>query len=288
MAALGGGGALSLEPLTASALSRALPGAAVTLLAAPVHGRSAAEASLGAGVPVVSASDDPHEARSLLMLDDEARRRDLPVVVGACMVPGLSCLLAAWAAELMDDVTEVHVASLGTGGPACARRHHAALREGVEEWRDGVAVRRVAGSGRELVWFPEYAGADCYRVNRPDPLLLARAFPGLRSATTRAAASRSRPFHVLVADAAPAAPGGDRRCPQSRGTGPAGGGGGDGRGGVQRPAGAAGRSGGRGCGREGSRWPAASRRRRAGLIGQRSRRVLVGTVRPGCAPHDLR
>jgi saccharopine dehydrogenase-like NADP-dependent oxidoreductase len=194
LAALGGGGALSLEPLTASALSRSLPGAAVTLLAAPVHGRSAAEASLGAGVPVVSTSDDPHEARSLLMLDDEARRRDLPVVVGACMVPGLSCLLAAWAAELMDDVTEVHVASLGTGGPACARRHHAALREGVEEWRDGVAVRRVAGSGRELVWFPEYAGADCYRVNRPDPLLLARAFPGLRSATTRAAASRRDRF----------------------------------------------------------------------------------------------
>ena len=77
-------------------------------------------------------------------------------------------------------VTEVHVASLGTGGPACARRHHAALREAVEEWRDGVVVRRVGGSGRELVWFPEHAGADCYRVNRPDPLLLARAFPGLQ------------------------------------------------------------------------------------------------------------
>jgi len=94
----------------------------------------------------------------------------------------------------MDEVTEVHVASLGTGGPACARRHHAALRERVEEWRDGVAVRKVAGSGRELVWFPEQAGADCYRVNRPDPLLLTRAFPGLKSVTTRAAASRRDRF----------------------------------------------------------------------------------------------
>ncbi len=194
LAALGGDGALSVEPLKASAFSRALPGAAVTLLAAPGHGRPAAEASLRAGVPVVSTSDDPHEARALLMLDGEARRQDLPVVVGACMAPGLSCLLARWAAAFMDEVTEVHVASLGTGGPACARRHHAALREGVEEWRDGVAVHRVAGSGRELVWFPEYAGADCYRVNRPDPLLLARAFPGLRSATTRAAASRRDRF----------------------------------------------------------------------------------------------
>jgi len=51
-------------------------------------------------------------------------------------------------------------------------------------------VRKVAGSGRELVWFPGQAGADCYRLNRPDPLLLTLAFPGLQAATTRAAASR--------------------------------------------------------------------------------------------------
>jgi hypothetical protein len=141
-------------------------------------------------VPVVSTSDHPHDARLLLELDDEAGRAGVPVVVGAGMVPGLSCLLAAWAAGAMDEVTEVHVASLGTGGPACARRHHAALREGAEEWRDGAMARRVAGSGRELIWFPDHAGADCYRVNRPDPILLTRAFPGLRSVTTRAAASR--------------------------------------------------------------------------------------------------
>jgi hypothetical protein len=90
----------------------------------------------------------------------------------------------------MDALSEVHVASLGTGGPACARRHHAALREPVEEWRDGAWERKVASSGRELVWFPEQAAADCYRINRPDTLLIARAFPGLRFATTRAAASR--------------------------------------------------------------------------------------------------
>ena len=194
LAALGGGGVLSLEPLSAAAFSEALPGAAFTILAAPGPGHREAAASLTAGVPVVSTSDDPHEVRSLLALDDEAGRLGLTLVVGAGMVPGLSCLLAAWAAALMDEVTEVHVASLGTGGPACARRHHAALREGVEEWRDGETVRRVAGSGRELVWFPEQAGADCYRVNRPDPMLLTRAFPGLRSVTTRAAASRRDRF----------------------------------------------------------------------------------------------
>jgi saccharopine dehydrogenase-like NADP-dependent oxidoreductase len=189
LAALGGAGALSLQLLSLAAFTEALGGTSVTLLAAPGPCLWA-ETSLKAGVPVVSTSDDPHETRSLLGLDDEARRAGVPVVVGAGMVPGLSCLLAAWAASLVDEVTEVHVASLGTGGPACARRHHAALREAADEWRGGVVVRRVSGSGRELVWFPEEAGADCYRVNRPDPMLLTRAFPGLQTATTRAAASR--------------------------------------------------------------------------------------------------
>ena len=134
LAALGGAGALSMQLLSLAVFSEALGGTSVTLLAAPGPCLWA-ETSLKAGVPVVSTSDDPHETRSLLGLDAEARRVGVPVVVGAGMAPGLSCLLAAWAASMVDEVTEVHVASLGTGGPACARRHHAALREAADEWR---------------------------------------------------------------------------------------------------------------------------------------------------------
>jgi saccharopine dehydrogenase-like NADP-dependent oxidoreductase len=190
VAALGGGGVVRLETLSAAAFSEALRGASVVLLASPGLRSSYAEECVRSGVPVVSVSDDPDEVRLLLDLDDEATRQGVPVAVGAGMVPGLSCLLTAWAASSLDELAEVHVASLGTGGPACARRHHAALREPVEEWRDGAWERKVASSGRELVWFPELAGADCYRVNRPDTVLITRAFPGLRFATTRAAASR--------------------------------------------------------------------------------------------------
>jgi hypothetical protein len=120
--------------------------------------------------------------------------RGVPIVVGAAVAPGLSCLLAWWAASQMDQVSEVHVATFGTGGPSCARARHAALSEPVEEWRQGRWARRVAGSGRELIWFPGQAGADCYRLARPDPLLLTLAFPGLRVCTTRAAASRRDRF----------------------------------------------------------------------------------------------
>jgi phosphoribosylcarboxyaminoimidazole (NCAIR) mutase len=194
VAALGASGVVRLEQLRPAAFGPALAGTGVVLLAAPDPGGDLARSSVRASVPVVSASDDPADVRALLDLDAEARRRGVPVAAGAGMAPGLSCLLAAWAASKLGEVTEVHVATLGTGGPACARRRHSALREVVDEWRDGAWARRMAGSGRELVWFPGYSGADCYRVNRPDPLLLTGAFPTLRAASARAAASRRDRF----------------------------------------------------------------------------------------------
>jgi len=188
---LGSPGSVRIEELSLERFGAELGRAAVTLLAIPGPSARLAELSLGAAVPVISVSDDPNEVRSLLALGDRARRAGVPLVVGAAMAPGLSCLLAAWAGTRLDSLAELHVATLGTGGPACARRHHAALGETVEEWREGAWSRKVGGSGRELVWFPGHiGGADCYRINRPDPLLLVQAFPSLRCATTRAAASR--------------------------------------------------------------------------------------------------
>jgi saccharopine dehydrogenase-like NADP-dependent oxidoreductase len=194
VAALGAAGVVRLVQFRPAAFAPVLEGAGVVLIAAPGPNGDLVAASLRAAVPVVSVSDDPSQARALLDLDGEARRRGVTVATGAGMAPGLSCLLAAWAATRLDEVTEVHVATLGTGGPACARRRHAALREAVDEWRDGAWARKVASSGRELVWFPGYSGADCYRVNRPDALLLTGAFPSLRSASARAAASRRDRF----------------------------------------------------------------------------------------------
>ena len=65
----------------------------------------------------------------------------------AFTAPGLSCLLAAWAARTLDEMSEVHVATLGTGAPACAKRRHAALREPLEEWRVRDLGPQVPSSG---------------------------------------------------------------------------------------------------------------------------------------------
>lgn len=186
---MGAAGSVELAELSPGSFGRLLPETAVVVLAAPGTSALAGEA-VSQGVPVVSVVEATEDVRQLLGLAGAARARGIALVAGAGMAPGLSCLLAAIGAADMDEVEEVHVATLGTGGPACARRRHAALRETVEEWRDGAWERKVASSGRELVWFPDIGAADCYRVNRADPVLMVEAFPSLRRATTRAAASR--------------------------------------------------------------------------------------------------
>jgi predicted dinucleotide-binding enzyme len=143
------------------------------------------------GIPVVSVSDDIDDVRGLLDLDIEARERGVTVAVGSAFAPGLSCVLAAHAAARYDTVDEVHVAKVGTGGPACARQHHRALAGMALDWRDGGWVQRPGGSGRELCWFPDPIGAeDCYRAALPDALVLVQAFPGVTRVTARVAATR--------------------------------------------------------------------------------------------------
>lgn len=164
----------------------------VVVLATPVGTHlELAKSYLAQGVSVVSVSDSVEDVQGLLSLNSEAQERALSVVVGAGFSPGLSCVLAKHAAALFTQVEEIHVATTGTGGPACARQHHRALSAISIDWRDGAWQTRRGGSGRTLCWFPEPVGAkDCYRAARPEALLLAPAFPGLARATSRISATR--------------------------------------------------------------------------------------------------
>jgi saccharopine dehydrogenase-like NADP-dependent oxidoreductase len=166
-------------------------GADVVVVAGPAAVRRSTVSALESGAHVVCPVDDPIDLRQLLELDPRARAAARTVAIGTAMAPGLSCLLARRLARSFDSVEEIHVASLGTGGPECARRHHDALAGIAVDWADGTWRRRAGGSGRELVWFPEpVGGADCYRAALGDPLVLAPAFPGSRRITSRMAATR--------------------------------------------------------------------------------------------------
>jgi saccharopine dehydrogenase-like NADP-dependent oxidoreductase len=167
-------------------------GADVGLLCLPGgdHARHAGRL-LDAGCHVVSVSDELADVDALLALDQRAAAAGRSLVVGAGFSPGLTCLLAVHGAATLDVVEEVHVAKLGTAGPACARAHHRALAGEAIDWRDGRWRHRRSGSGRELCWFPDPVGAqDCYRASAPDARLLVPAFPQVQRVTARVQATR--------------------------------------------------------------------------------------------------
>jgi saccharopine dehydrogenase-like NADP-dependent oxidoreductase len=165
--------------------------AKVVVLARPLPHTPVAGEFLEKGVSVVSTSDDIADCLNLLSLSDLATKKNATLIIGAASSPGMSGLLVRNLSKEFDFVDEVHIALHGTGGPECARQHHRALSGQSIGWHDGEWLRRPAGSGRELCWFPEPVGAyDCYRGELPDPLLIKRAFPELVRVTARVSATR--------------------------------------------------------------------------------------------------
>ena len=183
----------SLGPKVAVGRGSEVPdGTGLAVVATPAGTQAAlALSALRAGAAVVTTTNEITETRALLAMGQRARRQGVPLVVGAGYMPGLTCLMARTAASEFDSVDEIHVAKVGTGGPACARQHHRALSSLAIDWRDGRWRRRAGGSGRELCWFPDpVAGRDCYRGALPDALLLVPAFDGVDRVTARMAATR--------------------------------------------------------------------------------------------------
>ncbi len=172
----------------------------VTVVTVPDLLRHLIGRSLDTGGHLVTPVDEPGLLRRALKSDESARQRRCSLALGTGMAPGLSCVLSLLLRGGssgrgyrggFDSVEEIHVASAGTGGPTCARRHHSALAAISIDWQEGAWRRRPGGSGRELVWFPDpFGGADCYRAYLADPMLLVGAFPAARRITARIEATR--------------------------------------------------------------------------------------------------
>lgn len=168
-----------------------LSSCALVVLACAGSHESLVAQLVGTGTHVVSMSDSLLDAMQLTHVDDFAKMNSSVVVIGATASPGLTGLLVSHAATFFDEIDEVHVALHGTGGPNCAHQHHKALSRHSVGWHDDDWLKRPAGSGRELCWFPEPVGArDCYRAEMSDPYLLRFSFPQLHRITARLSATR--------------------------------------------------------------------------------------------------
>ncbi|MBK6970585.1 MAG: hypothetical protein IPH29_16115 [Candidatus Microthrix sp.] len=143
----------------------------------------------------MSCCDDPELIAELL----DGELSSTPVVVGAALSPGLTDVMAAHAATLLEEATELHVARHGVGGPACAEARSQALRRAGRVWRDGAWVERSAGSGRELWFFPEpVGGRDPYRADLAELQTLHAAHPQLERLTARISMTRRERMSVAV------------------------------------------------------------------------------------------
>jgi len=164
----------------------------VVVLAVPDNQQAdMARIALGEGAHVVSTAGAIDAVDGVAGLNQRASSLNRAAVAGVAMSPGLTCLLAWHAGRELDVVDEIHVSKSGTGGPACARATHAALRGPAALWRDGRWQSQPAGSGRELCWFPApIGGVDCYAASSAEASLMVAAFPTARRVTARLAATR--------------------------------------------------------------------------------------------------
>ncbi|MBI2169195.1 MAG: hypothetical protein HYU28_06790 [Actinobacteria bacterium] len=153
---------------------------------APGADRSAAEAAVEAGVPFASCADDVEAVRALFDLSPAAHASGVTVVAGAGLAPGLSEVLAAYAAESLQEVDGIDVARFSASGRACQLVAARAARGRATDFEGGALGRPRAGSGRRLVYFPPPVGPqDCRRAESAVPLLARRAVSGLRRVDVR-------------------------------------------------------------------------------------------------------
>jgi hypothetical protein len=163
----------------------------VVVLATTANQTDLVAAFIDHGHHVVSTSDDVDDVRSIRHFGPRAEARGVSFVVGAAASPGLTGLLVRELCTRVDVLDEIHVAVHGTGGPECARQHHRALAGTALGWHDGEWLNRPAGSGRDLLWFPEpIGGKDCYRASLVDPILLRDVFPEATRISARMSANR--------------------------------------------------------------------------------------------------
>ncbi|HEU5003634.1 MAG TPA: hypothetical protein VFW71_12785 [Actinomycetota bacterium] len=164
-----------------------------------------AEAALSAGVPYVTACEDPDIVTAML-----ARRTTRPgggsaVVAGMSWTPGLSNLLARAALERLEHVRSVRIAwctSRNDEGSDGLERVLVGWSGVAEIMQDGTLTHHDPGAWAERVFFPEPVGWQrVHLVRGAEVHTLPQRYPGLDSLVVKggmAGASTTALAHVVA------------------------------------------------------------------------------------------
>lgn len=152
------------------------------------YGASNAKAAIKAGVNLTNLCDDADGALETLELDQEAQKAGVTIVPCNGLSPGLTCLHAKYGAGKLDRTDDIHhiwaVDSSQTGYMGTRHLDHC-LSGKVLSYRDGEMVEVDPFTDREMVGLP-HGRVEVYNVGHPEPVLLWRHIPGVRTITEKA------------------------------------------------------------------------------------------------------
>ena len=150
----------------------------------------AAQAAIESGVHYVSLCDDHDAAEKIFDLDPLARRKGLTALTGMGLSPGYSNVLARYGAEILDEVKEINVAwgcsAFDTDGYAAILHTIHIFTGSVPSWQDGQRILVRAGSGGEVVRFPDPMGnLKVFHLGHPEPVTIPRFMKGVNTVTLK-------------------------------------------------------------------------------------------------------
>ena len=141
------------------------------------------KAAVEAGVNFVDIMDDPLPSKEVLedkALFDEAKRKNITVVIGLGSTPGLSNVLARYGASKLDEVENIDVSWIFTTAAGVASEAVTAHMFNVTSgkvltyengnWKEVVPMV----DGREVQDFLELGNVEVYHVGHPEPVTIPR------------------------------------------------------------------------------------------------------------------
>ncbi|HEX9007019.1 MAG TPA: saccharopine dehydrogenase NADP-binding domain-containing protein [Bacteroidota bacterium] len=143
-----------------------------------------ARAAIAARVNLVDINDEYEITLKMLDLHDAACAAGITIVLGLGGSPGINNVLVRAAANQLDDVHEIHtswvMSGADPGGPALSRHLLYSLSGPGFTYCQGKFVTiQSFRDGCERQLFPEPVGPqDVYHIGHPEPIMLARSFPG--------------------------------------------------------------------------------------------------------------
>lgn len=158
----------------------------------PLFGTTTIKAAIDARVNYLDICDDCSVTKEIFKLDESARKAGVSICTGMGWTPGLTNMLARYAADKLDSVDEIEIffiiALVDPIGKAGLEQAMGQFIGNVTQYIDGNLVEVPGGSEVEEVTFMEPFGkAEVFYGRHPEPFTLSLYVPGVKRVINKAA-----------------------------------------------------------------------------------------------------